>query len=217
MKAIERRFERLQATWNQFVGESDEREAQQYLDAGADPAKDWQEWPEALLGLLATMGKDPSDIAESLTAVLARRQDANVIKIVWLDRMPAPWEEQPLVALQPGMIDLLRPDEPRVTTMPMTPEARRKFGDDPPTLVVSYTDKTPHNAPTPAQGASMPVTAPERHPELGQPTAQPQESWEVRKDRYQREMQEQQRRERRSGHSLAAIHRRQREEQQKRR
>ena len=162
MKAIERRFERLQATWNQFVGESDEREAQQYLDAGADPAKDWQEWPEALLGLLATMGKDPSDIAESLRVVLARRQDADVIKIVWLDRMPAAWEEQPLLIVQPGYIDMLKPDEPRVTTMPMTPEARRKFGDDPPTLVVSYTDKTPHNAPTPAQGASMPRTAPER-------------------------------------------------------
>ena len=168
--------------------------------------------------MLATMGKDPSDIAESLRVVLARRQDADVIKIVWLDRMPAAWEEQPLLIVQPGYIDMLKPDEPRVTELPMTPEARRKFGDDPPTLIVSYTDKTPHNAPTPAQGANTPGITPERPQAPAQPAGETTEPWEVRKERYQREMQEQQRRERRSGHSLAAIHRRQqREERQKRR
>ena len=164
LATIERRFERLQGRWNTFVGESDEREAQQYLDAGADPAKDWQQWPAPLLSLLSQMGKDPADIAESLRAVLARRADRDVIRIIWLDRGElSSMDPPPLVAVQPGYLDLLRPDpEPRVTTMPMTAATRRKFGDEGVELIVSYTDKTPHTAPTPAQGASMPVTPPER-------------------------------------------------------
>ena len=163
MKAIEHRFQRLQERWNTFVAESDEREAQQYLDAGASPDVPWQQWPAPLLALLAQLGKDPAEIHAALRAVLARRQDANTIKIVWLDRLPAPWEEQPLLIVQPGYIDMLRPDpEPRLTTMPMTPAEHKRFGDEGVELVVSYTDKKPHTAPTPAQGASMPVTAPER-------------------------------------------------------
>ena len=162
MRSIERRLDALYARWSAFVLDSDQREASQLLRAGADPAKDWQQWPAELLSLLSSMGEDPAEVQVALRAVVDRAADG-VIRIVWLDRMPAAWEEQPLVAVQPGYLDLLRPDpEPRVTTLPMNPESRKRFGDDPPTLVVSYTDKPAHNAHTPAIGASMPELAPER-------------------------------------------------------
>ena len=189
MKAsLERRLERLRDRWNSLVCEHDAREAQRWLRAGCDPGKPWEEWPAPLLALLAEMGRDPAELHASL-AVVKAREAGPILEVVYLEPgQLSSMARPPLVVLYPGMREKLLPDA---------------TGDQ--------------DAPTPAQGASMPVTAPERHPELGQPTAQPQESWEVRKERYQREMQEQQRRERRSGHSLAAIHRRQREEQQKRR
>ena len=164
LATIERRFERLQGRWNQFIGESDERDSARFLRVGCDPDKPWQEWPPKALALLEELGMDPAEIHAALRVVVDRRADRDIIRIIWLDRGElAGMETPPLVAVQPGYLDLLRPDhEPRVTTLPMNPESRRKFGDDPPTLVVSYTDKTPRNAPAPAQGASMPVTAPER-------------------------------------------------------
>ena len=201
MKAIERRLAVLRQTWNIFIAESDERDSARFLRAGCDPDKPWQEWPPKALALLAELGMDPADIAESLRAVLARRADRDIIKIVWLDRMPAAWEDPPTLIIQPGYIDMLKPDpEPRVTTMPMNPESRRKFGDDPPTLVVSYTDKTPHNAPTPAIDTSVPVTPPDRPQRPPQATAQPVEtpySFEAAKASTRRLAAEQERRRKR--------------------
>ena len=174
---IERRFLRLQATWNEFISSSDERDSERFLRLGCDPSIPWQEWPPEVLALLGKLAMDPATLAENLRVVLARRADRDIIRIVWLDRMPAAWEDPPTLIIQPGYIDMLKPDpEPRVTTMPMTPEARRKFGDEGVQLVVSYTDKTPHNSPTPAQGESMPVTAPERPQTPPQASAQPVET-----------------------------------------
>ena len=176
MKAIERRLAVLRQTWNIFIAESDERDSARFLRAGCDPDKPWQEWPPRALALLAELAMDPAGIAESLRAVLARRADRDIIRIIWLDRGELSRMDPPLVALQPGMIDLLRPDpEPRVTTLPMTPAARKRFGDEGVELVVSYTDKTAHKAPTPAIDTIMPVTAPERPQRPPQATAQPVE------------------------------------------
>ena len=177
MKAIERRLAVLRQTWNDFIASSDEREAQQYLDAGASPDVPWEQWPAPLLALLGQMGRDPADIAESLRVVLARRADRDVIKIVWLDRMPASWEEQPTLIIQPGYIDMLRADpEPRVTTMPMAPAERKRFGDEGVQLIVSYTDKTPHNAPGPPIDTIVPPQPAQRPQPTPQTTAQPAET-----------------------------------------
>ena len=118
---------------------------------------------------------DPAEIHAALRVVVDRRADRDVIRIIWLDRGElAGLETPPLLAVQPGMLDLLRPD-PRVTTLPMTPEGRKRFGDDPPTLVVSYTGASPR--PTPQRTETpidtimppQPPTRPQPPPQAPEP------------------------------------------------
>ena len=187
--AINRRLEKVIEQWRAVQDEVDLHSARTLKEAGASADLPIEQWPPDVLAALRQMHWPPEQAMASLQKARAHEQ---VIEIHWVKN----WRdlpEPPLLVIGEGLLDALLP----------TGEAE--------------------STPAAAQGENIPElepeppSAPERHPEPGQPTAQPQESWEVRKERYKREMQEQQRRERRSGHSLAAIHRRQREEQQKRR
>ena len=145
MKAIERRLERLRCEWLTFVAAHNRREARYYRALGASAAIAWREWPQALLDTLAASQTDPAHIHGVLAAMDA--EENQVIRIVWLDRGElSGMDPPPLVALQPGMLDLLRPD-PRVTEFPKPAAVRKRLGDEEVTLVVSYTGASPRTAP----------------------------------------------------------------------
>ena len=121
---LERRLDKLRAQWQAYVVDHDETIAARYLAAGADPAVPWQSWPAPVLALCAEMDTDPADLAERLRAVLARRDEREIIRIVWLDHMPADWEEQPVLKIGPGLIDKLLVDDQAPQDAPPAHEAR---------------------------------------------------------------------------------------------
>lgn len=139
---IERRLAKLREEWIAFIHRHNEREARYYRALGASAAIPWQQWPPKLLALLADMKTDPAHIHGVLQA-MAAEEDLGVIRIVWVDGGIDRLHNPPLLAVQPGYLDKLLPDD----------------------------DQAPQDAPQPHEARTMPsarqnaTQAPEPPPE----------------------------------------------------